>query len=164
MKSNTKTSAFSAVIDRLPELSESELRQLHAVVGIRLGFTEANAVATTKVAAPAKKPQPKAAASSKKKPTGGNPQRKSQWANHPLYQEYSRLKSVVESQSKEQKCSFNAVDTADSRAYKQAFIRWMEAKSRFRDHKATESSAAPAEGAPEGAPETQEGQSLPATD
>jgi hypothetical protein len=64
----------------------------------------------------------------------GNPNRKSQWANHPLYQEYSRLKKVVENQAKESSLSFNAVDTAESRAYQLAFNHWLEAKSSFRGH------------------------------
>jgi hypothetical protein len=49
--------------------------------------------------------------------------------------EYSRLKKAVEHQAKEAKSSFNGVDSAESRAYKKAFVQWMEAKHSFRGRK-----------------------------
>jgi hypothetical protein len=130
-------SALADVFGLLGELSESELRQLYLAIGVRLGIPDVPVGAkpqqkgrgkTTNTRSKGGKP---AASNTSSK---GNPKRKSQWANHPLYQEYSRLKKVVEAQSKEQKCSFNAVDTAESRAYQEAFTHWVEAKSSFRGH------------------------------
>lgn len=144
-------SALGTIVGALGELSESELRQLYLMVGVRLGIPDvpsgpkvlgkdrgktSNANRRGGGKTPAR-----SAGSSR-----GNPQRKSQWANHPLYREYSRLKKVVETQSKEQHCSFNGVDTAESRAYRQAFSQWLNAKSSFRDHsKSGQNRARPAE-------------------
>jgi len=149
---NSYKTALAAVIGRLDELSESELRQLHLVVGARLGNksvpvstgkssagTPPDAGKSSTGASPSKRkgsgktknPTPK----KEKTKSQGNPERKSQWANHPLYQEYSRLKKVVETQAKEKKISFNAVDTAESRAYREAFTQWVGAKSSFRGRK-----------------------------
>jgi len=131
-------SAFATIVGRLGELSESELRQLYLVVGVRLGFPDG--------AAPGAKPQA-GGKSSGKKGTGktgipskgagksrgkGNPSRKSQWETHPLYLEYKRLKRVVETQAKEAKTSFNEVDTPERSAYQVALSQWLEAKSSFR--------------------------------
>jgi hypothetical protein len=130
-------SALATIIGSLGELSESELRQLYLVVGVRLGYPgvptgpKGQGKGGGESADAKKKPAKGGGSSDTSK---GNPQRKSQWANHPLYQEYARLKKTVETQSKELKCSFNAVDTAESRAYQQAFNRWLEAKASFRGH------------------------------
>jgi hypothetical protein len=130
-------SALATIVGGLGELSESELRQLYLMVGVRLGFPDGSSGSKTQKKGGGKtsnaKPKPgktKASASSSK----GNPSRKSQWANHPLYQEYSRLKKVVENQSKEANTSFNAVRTPEARAYHEAFTRWVEAKHSFRGH------------------------------
>jgi hypothetical protein len=130
-------SALATIFGSLGELSESELRQLYLAIGVRLGIPDVPTGAKPQgkktgksgsAKQKAAKGQPSATSSK------GNPKRKSQWANHPLYQEYSRLKKVVENQSKEAKCSFNAVDTVESRAYREAFTRWVEAKHSFRGH------------------------------
>jgi len=135
MSENTRSSALAAVFDRLDHLTELELRQVYLAIGVRLGD------------APAAKPVPRGGKSSRGAKRGrggttassakggkGNPQRKSQWANHPLYQEYSRLKKSVEAQAKEAKRPFNSIDTAESRAYRVALSQWLGAKSSFRDH------------------------------
>jgi len=156
MTENTQNDALAAIIGRLGGLTESELRQLYQVIGIRLGFPDgavptgstgggnstgrAGGQSSGKTKGNAKPGKTKAAGKTGggAKPTSkGNPQRKSQWANHPLYQEYSRLKKVVENQSKEQKCSFSTVDSAESRAYTQALSQWLSAKSSFRGRKTT---------------------------
>jgi len=137
MSENNRSSALAAVFDRLDHLTELELRQVYLAIGVRLGDDPVakpvprggNTSRGTKTGVRAKKPDASAAGGK------GNPQRKSQWANHPLYQEYSRLKKAVESQAKEGKTSFNAVDTTESRAYRTALSQWLEAKSSFRDHK-----------------------------
>jgi hypothetical protein len=130
-------SALATIFGSLGELSESELRQLYLAIGVRLGIPDVPTGAkpqgkksgkTGSAKTKAAKGQPSSTSSK------GNPKRKSQWANHPLYQEYNRLKKAVEAQSKEQKCSFNAVDTAESRAYREAFTRWVDAKHSFRGH------------------------------
>jgi len=130
-------STLATIVGGLGELSESGLRQLYLMVGVRLGIPDVPAGAKPRGRAPVKDRNAKPSgskASGKAVSSKGNPKRKSQWANHPLYIEYSRLKKVVESQAKEAKTSFNAVDSAESRAYRQAFSQWLEAKSSFRDH------------------------------
>jgi hypothetical protein len=139
MVENTN-SAFTAVISRLGELSESELRQLHLIIGVRLGASpfQTSIVRTAgKTSYPKKNKgsagqKPAKASSTAKR---GNPVRKSQWANHPLYSEYHRLKKAVELQSKELKVTFNAVCTDESRQYKVALSQWLEAKGSFRGRK-----------------------------
>jgi hypothetical protein len=131
-------SALANIVGQLGELSESELRQLYLMVGVRLGIPDVPAGAKPQKGGggkASKTPGTSGGKTSKKsKSSKGNPQRKSQWANHPLYQEYSRLKKVVEAQAKEAKTSFNAVDTSEARAYRQAFTQWVEAKHSFRGH------------------------------
>jgi len=131
-------SALATIVGSLGELSESELRQLYLMVGVRLGIPDVPAGAKPREPGGGKTSNAKKGRPGKSggvpSSSKGNPQRKSQWANHPLYQEYSRLKKVVEAQAKEQRCSFNAVNTAESRAYAQAFTHWVEAKSSFRGH------------------------------
>lgn len=130
-------SALATIVGSLGELSESELRQLYLMVGVRLGIPDVPPGSKTPGTGPGKtrNARPSGAKSQQKGSSSkGNPQRKSQWANHPLYVEYARLKKVVETQAKESKLSFNAVNTAESRAYREAFNRWLEAKSSFRGH------------------------------
>jgi hypothetical protein len=132
-------SAFSTVVGRLGELSESELKQLYLIVGVRLGIQDATSAGKPSRASSnktgtgkgAKGPKP---AGGNKASSKGNPQRKSQWETHPLYREYKRLKKVVETQATESKIAFAAVDTPEREAYNQALSQWLEAKSSFRDH------------------------------
>jgi len=130
-------SAFTTVVGRLGELSESELRQLYLIVGVRLGKTDGE-TASRAGKGPSKKgpkgkgkvPKPSGGGKSAAK---GNPSRKSQWETHPTYREYKRLKKVVETQAKEKNLSFAAVDTPEREAYNLALSQWLEAKSSFRD-------------------------------
>jgi len=137
-------SAFSTVISRLSDLSESELRQLYLVVGVRLGIPDGqkagknsqgagksgSKTATGKSGKQSSSSGGKAAGTRSSK---GNPQRKSQWETHPLYREYNRLKKDVETQAKESKTPFASVDTPERSAYNSALEAWLEAKSSFRD-------------------------------
>jgi hypothetical protein len=137
-------SALATIVGSMGELSESELRQLYLMIGVRLGIPDVPSGAKPQGKAPgkARNAKPSSGKSGKKAPSSkGNPKRKSQWANHPLYQEYSRLKKVVEAQAKEAKTSFNTVDTAESSAYKLVFSQWLEAKSSFRDHRGGQGAA-----------------------
>jgi len=139
---SAESNALATIVGRLGTLTESELSQLYLIVGVRLGVPGGTIAGKTRSTVPASGGKAKAGGSVPKKSSGqgpgrGNPHRKSQWANHPLWKEYSRLKKVVEAQAKEAKTSFNAVDTPERRAYQQAFIQWMEAKSSFRDRKTT---------------------------
>jgi hypothetical protein len=130
-------SALASIVASLGELSESELRQLYLMVGVRLGIPDVPGGAKPRKQATGKtgKAKPSGSKTAGSAPSSkGNPKRKSQWANHPLYQEYSRLKKVVESQAKEAKTSFNGVDSSEARAYRQAFSQWLDAKSSFRGH------------------------------
>jgi hypothetical protein len=150
-------SAFSTVVGRLGELSESELRQLYLIVGVRLGFPDGQTGKSSQGGAkgPAKsKNTAKGGASNKT--TGkagksgsskGNPARKSQWETHPLYREYKRLKKVVETQAKEAKLPFASVDTPERAAYNLALEQWLGAKSSFRDREAATKEGAEASSA-----------------
>ncbi|BCH36644.1 hypothetical protein [Aspergillus lentulus narnavirus 1] len=130
-------SAFSTVVGRLGELSESELRQLYLIVGVRLGIQDGSSAPRGAGSGPNKTGRAKGkvpnAPGSRKAASKGNPQRKSQWETHPLYREYKRLKKVVETQAKERNVSFAAVDSPEREAYNQALSQWLEAKSSFRD-------------------------------
>jgi len=140
-------SAFSTVVGRLGELSESELKQLYLIVGVRLGCQDT--ALTGKASRPtpnkggnAKSGKARRGGDAKKAASKGNPQRKSQWETHPLYREYKRLKQVVEAQAKEKSISFAAVDSPEREAYNSALSQWLEAKSSFRDHRGPEKEAA----------------------
>lgn len=135
-------SAFSTVVGRLGDLSESELRQLYLIVGVRLGIPDGSSGrsgsgATSNKGGKAKGAAPKASGG-RKAASKGNPSRKSQWETHPLYREYKRLKKVVETQAKERKLSFAAVDSPEREAYNLALSQWLEAKSSFRDRSGPE--------------------------
>lgn len=140
-------SAFATVVSRLGELTESELRQVYLIVGVRLGFPDGKE--TGKSSRGITKGHAKSGGSSKTGPSGsssgktakktsskGNPQRKSQWETHPLYREYKRLKKVVETQAKELKVPFASVDSPEREAYNLALEQWLGAKSSFRDREA----------------------------
>jgi len=137
-------STLATIIGGLGELTESELRQLYLLIGVRLGIPDVptgalpqgrKSVINGETGSTTRKTSG-SIVSSKGKPKG-NPQRKSQWAKHPQYQEYTRLKKVVSTLAKEKGISFNAVDTAESREYRLAFNLWLEAKYSFRDHRAS---------------------------
>jgi hypothetical protein len=140
-------SAFSTVVGRLGELSESELRQLYLIVGVRLGFpdgqtgksSQGGAKGPSKSSNTAKGGGKKGSSSGKagkNKSSKGNPSRKSQWETHPLYREYKRLKKVVGTQAKEAKLPFASVDSPERAAYNLALEAWLGAKSSFRDREA----------------------------
>jgi len=133
--------AFSAAVSRLDELSGSELRQLYLIIGVRLGYPDGkdpNVGSASAGIVPARGGRAAAKRSGgPRRGAKGNPGRKSQWANHPLYIEYSRLKKTVERQAKEAKTSFNAVRTDEARQYRTALSQWLEAKSSFRGRNTT---------------------------
>jgi hypothetical protein len=139
-------SAFSTVVGRLGDLSESELRQLYLIVGVRLGYPDgqtgkssqpgAKAPGKSKSATKSSASKGSAGKSGQNKSSKGNPQRKSQWETHPLYREYKRLKKVVETQAKEAKLPFASVDSPEREAYNLALEAWLGAKSSFRDREA----------------------------
>jgi len=147
-------SAFATVINGLNSLTESELRQLYLIVGVRIGESGANP-------APGAKPrgrQPKAGATSLpvrakpvadgKKGKKGNPSRKSQWETHPIYREYKRLKKVVETQAKESKTPFASIQSPEKDSYARALNQWLEAKSSFRDRNGPKETGAEEPSAP----------------
>jgi hypothetical protein len=159
-------SAFTTVVSRLGELSESELRQLHLIVGVRLGFPDELSTRGGRGASSSNKrgkgkgasPNPQAGGrrpvskgnpsrSGRKASSKGNPSRKSQWDNHPLYREYRRLKKVVETQAREKKISFAVVDSPEREAYNLALSQWLGAKSSFRRYSGDKKESADAKSA-----------------
>jgi len=134
--SQKKLIDFGGIVSALDELTESQLRQLHAIIGIRIGADSALIPAGGKSSGASTRGKTSARGrggqGSRRGQKRGNPQRKSQWATNPLYLEYVRLKKSVETQAKEQKCSFSLVNSDEKRAYDAAFAAWMTAKSSFR--------------------------------
>jgi hypothetical protein len=162
-------SAFTTVVSRLGELSESELRQLHLIVGVRLGIPDGLSTRGGRGASSSNKrgkgkgasPNPQAkgrrpaskgnpSRSGRKAPSKGNPSRKSQWETHPLYREYKRLKKVVETQAKEKKISFAVVDSPEREAYNLALSQWLGAKHSFRRYSGDKKESADAKSADKG--------------
>jgi len=147
-------SAFNVVVSNLDNLSESELRQVYLIVGVRLGIRDGSSAQRGAGARSNKPGKGKAAAAkssgSRKAASKGNPSRKSQWETHPRYKEYKRLKKVVETQAKERNLSFAAVDTPERAAYNLALSQWLEAKSSFRDHRTDEHETGAASASGEG--------------
>jgi hypothetical protein len=149
-------SAFSTVVSRLGELSESELRQLHLIVGVRLGSPDGvstrggRGASSSNKGGKGKGAAPNPQGKSRKAASKGNPSRKSQWETHPLYREYKRLKKVVETQAKEKKLSFAAVDTPEREAYNLALSQWLGAKSSFRHYSGDKKESADERSADEG--------------
>jgi len=150
-------SAFSTVVGRLGDLSESELRQLYLIVGVRLGYPDGQNGQSTRSGGKASGKSTKTSKAGKSKGSGdkvtksssskGNPERKSQWETHPLYREYKRLKKVVETQAKEAKLPFASVDTPERAAYNIALEAWLGAKSSFRGRQTTTEEGAEASSA-----------------
>lgn len=137
-------STISQIVGLMDGLSNSELEQVMAVAKIRLGiripsFGEEPGTSGRQSSGGRNDrksgrggPVTGSGRKGQNRSGRGNPTRKSQWETHPLYREYSRLKKVVETQAKEEKISFNSVNSAESVQYRSALTAWLEAKSTFR--------------------------------
>jgi hypothetical protein len=157
-------SAITRVISGLDECTSDELRQIYALLQVRLGAKGSSGANVPQTGLKPKenkrKSEPKAeAAKGKGKGKKGNPQRKSQWATNPAYLEYTRLKKTVANQAKELKCSFNLVDSTEKEAYDAAFSEWMKRKSSFRKSSETETSEKDEETQPSAGPSSEHGPS-----
>jgi hypothetical protein len=116
-------------IRELDKLSPSEVRQLWALLKERLGEGASGSGINKSRSNPG--PRGNSPRKSSKK---GNPNRKSQWENHPLYQDYAKLKRLVKVEAKKEKVSFKDLRSETKTKYDQALTIWLEAKSTFRDH------------------------------
>lgn len=131
-------STISEIVGLMDGLSNSELEQAVAVAQIRLGnrgpVSGGNPGNPRRQSSRGRSGQSgRGGQISGRGRTGrGNPARKSQWATHPLYVEYSRLKKLVEAQAKEGKIPFNQVASDESVEYRRALEAWLVAKATFR--------------------------------
>jgi len=142
MVNDVKMTPLAQVINLLPQLSNSELDQLKAMLSVGTHSSNPAPVKPQKgkTGPPKQKNSAKevpksgnASASVKKPKKRGNPARKSMWITNPHYVEYARLKKVVQAQAKSAKIAFNAVATPEQAAYKVAFTQWMQEKQSFRN-------------------------------
>lgn len=125
--------ALAQIVDLMLRLSQEETSQLLAIVQARSGIaTIPKKSSGTPRQGNAGSRNQGASGKSRSTRKKGNPSRKSQWVTNPKYQEYHRLKKVVEAQAKAQKLSFNKVSTPEKMAYDAAFSAWMGEKSSFR--------------------------------
>lgn len=126
-----------ATIDRC---SEDELRQIQALIAVRLGSAPPKKLGGRKgkqtdggkkgsKASPGGKSSVKGSGVPLKK---GNPQRKSQYATHPVYQAYKTAQQAVDAEAKKQKLSFSALTGPARAAYEEALSNWLQTKSGFR--------------------------------
>lgn len=65
----------------------------------------------------------------------GNPQRKSQYATHPVYTKYKTAQKAVETYAKENKIPFKEVTGEIRVTYDEALEAWLQTKSGFRGSK-----------------------------
>lgn len=140
MSRSNLTDAVSA-IDRC---SDDELRQLQALISVRLNE-----------GVPGKTRRPrgqeidggkKGGKSSKQTGSGkplkkGNPQRKSQYATHPVYRAYKAAKMAAEKASKEGKIPFKDLAGEIREKYDEALSNWLQTKSGFRASKREDESS-----------------------
>lgn len=129
MSRSNLTEAVSAV-DRC---SDDELRQLQALIAARIGYGKVTAISGRQPRKKVDVGRGKTSRDSKpgpKKP--GNPQKKSQYATHPVYKAYRDAKRVVEQKAKEDKVSFKDVTGETREIYMEALSNWMQTKSGFR--------------------------------
>lgn len=147
-------SNLSSVVALLDRCSVDELRQLQALIAVRIGEVPSvlNRGPSQKAAGNirAKRPNKATKGSSGVKNAGanpsakrarGNPQRKSQYATHPLFQAYSTARKAVELVAKKEKVSFKDVTGEARDAYDSAFSAWIQAKSGFRRSTSDENSS-----------------------
>jgi hypothetical protein len=128
---------LSDIVSLLADISPLEKRQLLAILNVELG-TQSQKSAPQQTRSSTSKATPTQKSSGKgNRPKRGNPKRKSQHATNPLYQEYSRLKKIVEKQAKDGKTPFSSLRTPEKREYDAALTDWVRAKSSFRGRNTT---------------------------
>jgi hypothetical protein len=128
------------IVTQVSALSLIDRQKLYALLSVEFGGQPPAKPVATAATVPKRGQNLSSNGSSKprKNARKGNPARKSQFATHPLYQEYKRLQKVVKAESKEQKVPVSQLSTPMSNAYRLAFTAWVEAKSAFRGRKTTE--------------------------
>ncbi len=143
-------STLADVIRHVERCTESELRQIHALIGARLGVPTSNtspgnpAGRSGSSRDPAFAKRPKTFGSKSKSPahakrvasSGNNPkgksQKRSQFATHPDYLAYSRARKAMRDKAKEDKVSFGSITGELRDNYTSALDKWSRAKSLFR--------------------------------
>jgi hypothetical protein len=127
-KFNMSQSTLGNAIAAVEQCSTDELRQLQALISVRIGE---GYTGKTRVASKGKPGSKRGKAPEAKRK--GNPERKSQFATHPLYKAYRSLKKELEAKCKAEKISFkDAAGTELRTRYDEALLAWSQAKSGFR--------------------------------
>lgn len=145
MSRSNLTEAISA-IDRC---SDDELRQIQALIGVRLDGVPAvknRGTSRQKVVAGKKGETPRT--NSQGKPRKGNPRRKSQYATHPLWKSYKAAQKAVQDQAKDEGIAFKDVTGDAHDNYIVALEAWIQAKHGFRASKGETTTAPVDNGAP----------------
>ena len=134
MSRSNLTDAISA-IDRC---SDDELRQIQALLSARLGERTSSVTRRSRgkeIDGGRKGSKTSKRSGSRRTLKKGNPQRKSQYATHPVYMEYKAAKKAVEDFSKREKISFKDVTGEARGKYDEALSNWLQTKSGFRASK-----------------------------
>jgi hypothetical protein len=148
-------SHLADAVRQLDKLSSDELRQLEALIAVRLGKSASKARVLTKGGkgdASEKNNQSSSKAGKGKPQKKGNPTRKSQYATHPTYRAYKIAQKAMAKHCADNKVLFKDVTGEIRDAYDSALAHWVGAKSGFRA-KSTEPEA--------GAPGTEEDSESP---
>jgi hypothetical protein len=118
--------------------SDGELRQLSAMIAVRLGEALTSKTSRGHGKQVGGDVRGKTSKGKAQKPAGktkGNPQRKSQYANHPVYMTYRFTKQKLEKEVKESKTLFKDFTGPARDAYVKALSAWLQTKSGFRASK-----------------------------
>lgn len=127
----------------LDRCTDDELRQIQAVIAVRLKETPSNTRRAPKGGKGGSQGSKAKAKPSRKSSQKGNPQRKSQYETHPLYKVYKDAKAAMEAAAKRDKVPFSQVTGETRDRFDSALTQWVEAKHSFRSYQ--ERSEAPAE-------------------
>jgi hypothetical protein len=131
MSRSNLTDAVSA-IDRC---SEDELRQIQALIAVRLGDGPSKKLGGAKGQKADGGKRGKSSKQDSKRGSKGNPQRKSQFELHPVYKAYRASRKQVELKAKKEKVSFKDVTGPEMEHYQEALANWLQTKSGFRGSK-----------------------------
>jgi hypothetical protein len=120
--------------------SVDELRQLNAMITVRLGEpipskTRGGPGKQVGGGIRGKTSKGKAHKTARNPKVKGNPQRKSQYATHPVYKTYRDAQKALEREVKESKTLFKDITGPTRDAYVKALSAWLQTKSGFRSSK-----------------------------
>jgi hypothetical protein len=126
-------SNLADAVSAVDRCSVDELRQLQALISVRIGEGASAGKARGRPVGQ-KVDGGKGVKDSKtqRKPRKGNPQKKSQYATHPVYKAYRDAKCAAERKAKEDKVLFKDLAGKAREDYDEALSNWLQTKSGFR--------------------------------